>query len=575
MSDTLSITSPFGSASRLLPPPDSLLLRLLGEQQTTAVEKFAQWHADQDAPLHARHFRDLIPLTAPTPGQQYAFEVELDACSGCKACVVACHALNGLEEQEAWRAVGLLHGGSSELPVVQHVTTACHHCLEPPCLEGCPVLAYEKDPATGIVRHLDDQCIGCQYCVLKCPYDVPKYSRAKGIVRKCDMCRDRLSAGEAPACVQACPNGAIRITLVDLDDVRANAEANMFLPGAPEPSYTLPTTVYKTRRPLPANLLPADYYTAAPQHAHWPLVAMLVLTQMSVGAFSVEQLWQMAEFWRGAPADTTARAWHVATAFLLGISGLAASVFHLGRPWLAYRAIIGWRTSWLSREVLAFGCFASCASLYAALTWIEAARPQVSPAAERFLGGFVALSGLAGVGCSAMIYASTRRVLWNAGYTGLKYLLTCAILGIPLVLLVQSAAAVWTKPAGKQFLELEWPAALLWALAAAVATKLTLEAGLLAWLRARTLTPLRRTAALMTGDLRQATAARFACGALGGLILPTVLAVTLRDESGPAPWVLAVILIVILSLNLTGELLERFLFFAAVVAPKMPGAPVA
>ena len=64
------------------------------------------------------------------------------------------------------------------------------------------MLAYEKDPVTGIVRHLDDQCIGCSYCILKCPYDVPKYSRARGIVRKCDMCHSRLarrrSAGLRP-----------------------------------------------------------------------------------------------------------------------------------------------------------------------------------------------------------------------------------------------------------------------------------------------------------------------------------------------------------------------------------------
>ena len=57
-------------------------------------------------------------------------------------------------------------------------------------------MAYDKDPETGIVRHLDDQCIGCQYCVLKCPYDVPKYSERLGIVRKCDMCVGRLRAGE-------------------------------------------------------------------------------------------------------------------------------------------------------------------------------------------------------------------------------------------------------------------------------------------------------------------------------------------------------------------------------------------
>ena len=62
-------------------------------------------------------------------------------------------------------------------PAQQTVTTACHHCLEPACLSGCPVKAYEKNPVTGIVKHLDDQCIGCQYCILMCPYDAPKYKQ--------------------------------------------------------------------------------------------------------------------------------------------------------------------------------------------------------------------------------------------------------------------------------------------------------------------------------------------------------------------------------------------------------------
>src|SRR5206468_1975116 len=217
------------------------------------VEQFASYHARAEAdalaaPAQARYYRELIPLTAPGPDQQYAFEVDLDACSGCKACVTACHNLNGLDEDETWRGVGLLVGGTAEEPVLRHVTSACHHCVEPACMDGCPVLAYEKDPVTGIVRHLDDQCIGCQYCILKCPYDVPKYNRKLGIVRKCDMCSSRLAVGEAPACVQACPSQAIRITVVNKEAVAAKAAANMFLPGAPEPGYTQPSTVYKTQK---------------------------------------------------------------------------------------------------------------------------------------------------------------------------------------------------------------------------------------------------------------------------------------------------------------------------------------
>src|SRR5689334_17405908 len=212
--------------------PARFLIDDLLEQQRSlsAVEKFAQRHAGRNGTTHARLYRDLLPDLAPQAGQQYAFEVNLDQCSGCKACVAACHSLNGLDENETWRNVGFLHGVELAQPFQQTVTTACHHCVDPGCLNGCPVLAYEKDPVTGIVRHLDDQCIGCQYCVMKCPYDVPKYSPAKGIVRKCDMCHDRLAVGEAPACVQACPNGAIRIALVSREQIREESEANLFLP---------------------------------------------------------------------------------------------------------------------------------------------------------------------------------------------------------------------------------------------------------------------------------------------------------------------------------------------------------
>ncbi|MGE0607018.1 MAG: DmsC/YnfH family molybdoenzyme membrane anchor subunit [Pirellulales bacterium] len=560
--------------------PLDLLGELLAAQQSTAVEKFSRWHGASThetpaEPLQARYYRDLIPLSLPKAGEQFAFEVDLDGCSGCKACVVACHNLNGLEESEMWRSVGLLHGGSSELPVLQHVTTACHHCLEPACLDGCPVNAYEKDCVTGIVRHLDDQCIGCQYCVLKCPYDVPKYSASKGIVRKCDMCSDRLAVGEAPACVQACPNQAIRITVVSKHAAAENAEANLFLPGAPEPGYTLPTTVYKTARPLPGNMLPADYYSASPQHAHWPLVVMLVLTQMSVGAFLVDQIVSGVSLAAGLEAVPAERSVQLAAAFLLGMLGLAAATLHLGRPLLAYRAIIGWRTSWLSREVLAFGAFAAAATAYAAMPWLEAAGLPISATWERIAGATVAVTGLAGVACSTMIYASTRRAFWNPAYTGIKFLLTCLVLGIPVSLLMRLGVAVWSaRPSG----DWQWPAhtnELVQCLLAAVAAKLMLEGAVFSWLRARTFTPLRRTAILMSGSLGGATSARFIVGTVGGLLVPAVLLAWMaQPEAVQSVLVLAAALSV-LALNFVGELLERYLFFAAVVAPKMPGAPTA
>ena len=211
---------------------------LLGRQhELTAVERFAA-RVDHDsldlldAPAGARWWQDRLPAQAPGPGQQYGFRVDLDLCTGCKSCVTACHNLNGLEADESWRRVGTLHSGDVDAPHVQTVTSACHHCIEPACLAGCPANAYEKDPITGIVRHLDDACIGCSYCTLTCPYEVPDFRPDLGIVRKCDMCADRLAEGEAPACVQACPTAAITIDVVDIAELVAEGSAT----GEPQPA---------------------------------------------------------------------------------------------------------------------------------------------------------------------------------------------------------------------------------------------------------------------------------------------------------------------------------------------------
>ncbi|MGL4512918.1 MAG: DmsC/YnfH family molybdoenzyme membrane anchor subunit, partial [Lacipirellulaceae bacterium] len=99
------------------------LVRALLEEsrELTAVERFAKAH-EGHTPAQARYYRDLIPAGPPGAGQQYAFDVDLDACSGCKACVSACHHLNGLEAGETWRSVGQLYGQNG-LPIIQHVTT--------------------------------------------------------------------------------------------------------------------------------------------------------------------------------------------------------------------------------------------------------------------------------------------------------------------------------------------------------------------------------------------------------------------------------------------------------------------
>jgi formate dehydrogenase iron-sulfur subunit len=533
-----------------------LLDDLLAEQQNlTAVERFAEDHDAGTLPANGTLYKHLLPATAPGPGQQYAFEVDLDVCTGCKACVVACHNLNGLDEDEVWRTVGLLHGGTAQAAAQQTVTTSCHHCVDPACLKGCPVKAYEKDPVTGIVKHLDDQCIGCQYCILMCPYDAPKYSASRGIVRKCDMCSDRLSSGEAPACVQACPNSAIRINVIDQAQAVQASEAGTFLPGAPAPDHTIPTTVYRSARDLPRNMLPADFYTVSPEHAHPPLVVMLLLTQLAVGAFVANLTLRrlLGTVW-GQMAFVQA-----IVPLALAAVAIGAATFHLGRPQYAFRAVLGLRTSWMSREILAFGLFAKVAALYAlSLIPALAGLPGLG-ALARVRNGLemgAATLGLVGVFCSAMIYAATRRAHWQGAATGFKFFATTALLGASAALVMISFLG--PNPAG--------PAAtlLLRAAAATALVKLAFDALVFRHLAGRAHTIGKRIALLMVGELRGVTISRFAAGSAGLLTASILLLMPQAERGRLGPLVLFAML-------MTGESLERYLFFRAAPPSRMPG----
>ena len=307
---------------------------------------------------------------------------------------------------------------------------------------------------------------------------------------------------------------------------------------------------------------------------------MLVLTQMSAGAFAVEQI---RMFFVGSQQGALA-ALHVAhavAAMLIGFSGLAAAIFHLGRPLYAFRAIIGLRTSWLSREILAFNAFAGCASMYTAAAFFRAMGIhvpvlgiEVPQIVEQALGAGASLAGLAGVACSAMIYADTRRPFWDIVITLPKFLGTAALLGLPCSLLISIAATLFSRGHSVQaVMSSEGKVLCAWMLGVAIA-KLAFEALIFTSLRHRNPTPLKRTAVLMTGELGLATLARFYFGLIGGVLLPGVLLLENRfAPGGYHPLFIGLTVALSIAVLLTGELIERYLFFTAVVAPKMPGAP--
>ncbi len=533
-------------------PIDDYLAR---QQDLTAVERFADHHDRATDPLQERWYRQLLPAEPPAPGQQYRFEVDMDLCTSCKSCVSACHSLNGLDEGESWRSVGVVVGVSATGPTQQTVTTACHHCVDPACLSGCPVDAYDKDPITGIVRHLDDQCIGCSYCTWTCPYDVPKLNERLGIVRKCDMCSDRLAEGEAPACVQACPTGAIAIGVVDVAELLAGTDTtSRLVPGAPASSLTVPTTRYHRTDALPDTATATDDWSEAPKHAHLPLVVMLVLTQLSVGTFVA--IAGLARFVPSLP-DQTLRVGAV-VALGSGLVAIGASVGHLGRPLQAWRAVIGIGHSWLSREIVAFAVFAG-AAVAAATARLVAPRGGLADV----LGAVVSGIGVAAVGCSVMIYAVTGRRLWRLDRTATSFAATTLTCGLATATVVVAGTAAPSAGAGT-----------VRTLAGALAVVTFASLVWHAWLPHRgTNDPvLARSARLLRGALAATQRAHLVLTATGGIAGP-LLVVALLAEAAPPAAALRTVAVLSLLLVVRGELAGRTLFFRAMASPRMPGIP--
>ena len=147
---------------------------------------------------------------------------------------------------------------------------------------------------------------------------------------------------------------------------KPRSQGRALIPGAFESSYTKPTTQYFSKKRIPGNSEPADAHALRLEHAHWPLIIMLLFSQMAAGIFLTAggdgSRWRRSVSVLGAAPLAT-------VAFLTLNAGLAASVFHLGRPLGAWRFFLGLRTSWMSREILAFGLFAGAAFVATALCW--------------------------------------------------------------------------------------------------------------------------------------------------------------------------------------------------------------
>ncbi|MGQ0521146.1 MAG: DmsC/YnfH family molybdoenzyme membrane anchor subunit [Actinomycetota bacterium] len=485
---------------------------------------------------------ELLPLDA---GEQYRFGFAMDACVGCHSCEVACAEQNATPVDGAWRRVGELEGGAFPKTRRLNLSMACNHCLEPTCLSGCPTQAYTK-LANGVVQHDAGECIGCQYCIWNCPYEVPVYDAARKVVAKCDLCLPRLEAGESPACVLACPTRAITVEPVNIAAWRAD-HASADAPGLPPAEITLSTTRIETPPDLP-ELVAATDWSVKPEDPHWPLIALTLLTQLSLGTVAATVAVEAAGGRGGLGGGAVGAA-------VAGAVALGASLLHLGRPASAFKALRNLRTSWLSREVALLSAF-SAASLAYAGAWARGGAGGF-PAGPRLGLGLAAVAlGAAGVYASGRLYLVPARPVWNSPRTLVSFFATAGATG-PLL-------AVLCLDRGRA------PTALVAALLVAAVAGTVIQLGALRHLvttvRDRTDRQHRGTAVLLLGRFRGLLLARVAAAVASVALVAWSCTVPLAGPAAGGRLATA------LGVAALGELAGRYLFYVTVVPFRVAGS---
>ena len=173
------------------------------------------------------------------------FYFDMTRCIGCRTCQVACKDRHDLQQAGPRpRRVNTFEAGAYPDASLFHHVMSCNHCENPACVADCPTTAMHKTEE-GIVVHDDSLCVACKNCMLVCPYGAPQYDEVKGMIVKCDTCKDLRDAGMTPTCVAACPMRALDFG--DIDELKAKYGDDLVneLPYLPPAGWTNPHVLIK------------------------------------------------------------------------------------------------------------------------------------------------------------------------------------------------------------------------------------------------------------------------------------------------------------------------------------------
>jgi len=516
----------------------------MSEAAPTPLESFIDYKSNTGMQC-GNYSIDVPPLKE---GEQYRFHFDATKCIGCRCCEVACNEQNNNPYDIKWRRVGEMEGGSFPDTLMLFNSMSCNHCIEPACLIGCPTNSYIKFD-NGIVFHDDPSCIGCQYCTWNCPYGVPTYHSERHIVTKCHMCHERLDIGQSPACVQACPSGAIEIETVNIDAWKnkdIDGQGNM--PHLPDARLTHSTTRFTLPENLPATMKKADEHHLKPAHSELPLVFMTVLTQMSLGAFGALVLGDFLSLVGFFEPN-----WVLALLVMIPAAvGLPLSALHLGRPFKALSAMKNIKTSWLSREALALGVFTGFMSINVALFYFNI------PVGIRISFELIALTiGIYGIHSQAMIYRIPARPSWDKSSTNKKFFST-AYTGLLLVSLYLALSNQTSSMI---------PLLSTVMMVGVIHTFFTLDG--YNQLKLSEQRELKQTVRLYNDKFSLIFTMRKSSLIAGALVLP--LLSTLFINSEPSI-LIGIILGIAFLMTFISEIMDRFLFYTTVVPLQMAGS---